>query len=168
MLSILHDRQAIRNFSFKGASVYHPVQCKVTSSPIFRMGLPASTVTSGTSTGMNSLRSGGTLISMLSHSTLWTQARMELHVIRPSSILSAGEHCNISREQKKGFTFNPSISEGGISRSISLNSMTVLEIFHHFNIIITVTCIGVAVLPVEYSSYVILFLHIQSGPAHAS
>ena len=65
-------------------------------------------------------RSGGTLISMLSHWTLRKQARMEPHVIRPSSILSAGEYCNISREQKKGFTFNPSISEGGISRSISL------------------------------------------------
>jgi hypothetical protein len=73
----------------------------VTSYPIFRKGLPASTVTSGTSTGMNSLRPGGTLLSMLSQWTLRTQARMEPRVIQPSSILSAGEHRNTSRKHKK-------------------------------------------------------------------
>jgi len=119
-ISALACLNIFRHLAINRSSSYVRLQCFVTSSPIFRKGLPASTVTSGTSTGMNSLRSGGILISMLSHSTLRKQARMELHVIRPSSILSAGEHCNISRKQKKGFTFIPSISEGGISRSISL------------------------------------------------
>ena len=113
--AVVNDSEAeiaIRNFSFKGTSDYHPVQCKVIFSPIFRRGLPASTVTSGTSTCMNSLRSGGTLISMPSHLTLRTQARTEPHVIRPSSILSAGEHCNISRKHRKGFTFIPPFRKG--------------------------------------------------------
>ena len=63
--------------------------------------------------------------------------------------------------------FIPSLAKG-TSRSRRLNSTTVLEVFHHFNIIIAVACIGVAVFPVECNSYVILFLHIQPDLAQAS
>ena len=87
-----------------------------------RRELPTSRVAGGISMGLNSPRPEGTLSFMLNHPTLRMQARMKQYAIRPFSLLSASEQCNMLGEIIKFRSLSSTLSRKGSSRSQVLNN----------------------------------------------